>query len=90
MMNKEIEREALEMNELETVTGGIATYIVKTPNKGKLNMRKGPSKEFRGGTIRIPNRTKIKVLYFTSYGLWAHVTYNGKEGYVMKEFIQAC
>ena len=90
MMNKEIEREALEMTELETVVGGSWTYIVSTGNGGKLNMRKGPSKKFRGGTRRIPNNTLITVLDFVENGEWAHVSFNGQTGYVMTEFIKAC
>ena len=55
--------------------------IVKTPNKGALNLRANPN-----GTIitQIPNNTSLDVLID---GEWAKTTYQEKEGYVKLSFL---
>ena len=60
------------------------TVYVDTVNKGTVNMRAEPS---RAGTIlvQIPYKTQLEAEYVNS--TWSKVTYNGKTGYVMTEFL---
>lgn len=60
------------------------TVYVNTPNKGTVNMRAEPNSSARVLT-RIPYQTKLDATIVDS--TWYQVSYNGKSGYVMSEFL---
>lgn len=60
------------------------TVYVNTANKGTLNMRAEPSKTGKV-LAAIPYHTSLEAEYVDN--TWSKVTYNGKTGYVMTEFL---
>lgn len=57
---------------------------VNTPNNGTVNMRAEPNRSARI-LARIPYLTKLDATIVDS--TWYQVSYNGKSGYVMSEFL---
>lgn len=60
------------------------TVYVNTANKGTLNLRAEPSKTGRI-LAQIPYHTSLEAEHIDD--TWSKVTYNGKTGYVMTEFL---
>ena len=60
------------------------TVYVNTANKGTVNLREKPEKSGKL-LAQIPYRTSLEAEYYNS--TWSKVTYNGKTGYVMTEFL---
>ena len=69
--------------ELPTETNG-KTAMVKTSNKGPLNMRRD-SKTNAQIVTRIPNGTQVAVI--SSQGDWTQVRFEGKDGFVMSKYL---
>ena len=62
------------------------TVYVNTANKGTLNMREKPTKNSKV-LLAIPYHTSLEAEYVDN--TWSKVTYNGKTGYVMTEFLSS-
>ena len=60
------------------------TVYVNTANKGTVNLREKPEKSGKL-LAQIPYRTSLEAEYYNS--TWSKVTYKGKTGYVMTEFL---
>jgi len=60
------------------------TVYVNTANKGTVNMRAEPKKTGKV-LAQIPYKTSLEAEYVDD--TWSKVTYNGKTGYVMTEFL---
>jgi len=62
------------------------TVFVNTANKGTVNLREEPRRAARI-LAQIPYKTSLEAEYVDSE--WSKVTYNGKTGYVLTEFLSS-
>lgn len=62
------------------------TVFVNTANKGTVNLREEP-RRVAHILAQIPYKTSLEAEYVDSE--WSRVTYNGKTGYVLTEFLSS-
>lgn len=62
------------------------TVFVDTANKGTVNLREEPRRAARI-LAQIPYKTSLEAEYVDSE--WSRVTYNGKTGYILTEFLSS-
>ena len=68
-----------------TDSGNDNSAVVQTGNNGKLKMRRGPSQGSRIDSY-LKNGTEVEVLEVLDE--WVKIRVNGKEGYVMIDFLE--
>ncbi len=70
-----------------TYDGRMFSVVANPDSKDRLNLRKGPSKT-SDSLGKYYNGTQVEVIEYLHDG-WAHVRVDGKEGYMMVEFLFA-